>query len=234
MVRKPQSVAEPNPSRRVERTVGAETNPAAFAPANPTDNRKPLDWESKYPARARTEIWRESWYLAGLLLITPILMVALWLEAPKNLLGLTDQKYAPMMKYGLAWLGGMLGGTLFALKWLYHSVARQIWHMDRRPWRVFTPHISGGLATGVTALISSGVFRIFDQRAMGSRSLVIGVAFLVGYFSDSAIAKLTEIAETLFGASRGREKHLPANLQLSLPTPEHLPDEPVGSEPMAP
>jgi hypothetical protein len=33
------------------------------------------------------------------------------------------------------------------------------------------------------------------------------LGFLVGYFSDSAIAKLTEIAETLFGTIRAKEKH---------------------------
>jgi hypothetical protein len=36
---------------------------------------------------------------------------------------------------------------------------------------------------------------------------VIGLGFLVGYFSDSAIAKLTEVAETLFGTVRAKEKH---------------------------
>jgi hypothetical protein len=34
------------------------------------------------------------------------------------------------------------------------------------------------------------------------------MAFLVGYFSDNAVAKLTEIADTLFGTSRSKEKHI--------------------------
>jgi hypothetical protein len=38
---------------------------------------------------------------------------------------------------------------------------------------------------------------------------VVGVAFLTGYFSDSAVAKLTDIADTLFGTTRSKEKHGP-------------------------
>jgi hypothetical protein len=150
-------------------------NPAAFAPANPTDNRETLDWASKYPAEARRDMWLEGVYLAILLTAVPLLLLALWLEVPKRWFGLTDEKYVPVLKYGLAWLGGLLGGTLFSLKWLYHSIARQIWHVDRRLWRVFTPHISGGLAFAVVALVSSGIFRIFDRGATSSRSLVTTV-----------------------------------------------------------
>jgi hypothetical protein len=93
------------------------------------------------------------------------------------------------------------------IKWLYHSVARGSWHLDRRLWRIFTPHISGGLSFFVLALISSGALRIFDRKATESFALVVGLGFLVGYFSDSAIAKLTELAETLFGTIRAKEKH---------------------------
>ncbi len=180
----------------------------AFGQADPTDGRDLLDWQSKYTDPiARRAIRFKATYLATLLLVLPLAMVVLWLEYPKHLLHLSDQNYWPILKYGLAWFGGVLGGTLFDVKWLYHSVARQLWHMDRRLWRLFTPHISGGLAFAVVALISSGIMRIFDRRAVESLSLVIGIAFLVGYFSDSAIAKLTEIAETLFGTIRAKEKH---------------------------
>ncbi|MFZ5452450.1 MAG: hypothetical protein ACOZF2_11370 [Thermodesulfobacteriota bacterium] len=134
-------------------------------------------------------------------------MAILWLNYPKFWLGLSDQKYQRFLKYSVAWLSGVLGGTLFDIKWLYHSVARQMWHLDRRLWRLFTPHISGGLAFAIVVLISSGMFRIFDRQAVESLSQVVGVGFLVGYFSDSAVAKLTEIAETIFGTSRGRERH---------------------------
>jgi hypothetical protein len=87
------------------------------------------------------------------------------------------------------------------------TVARGLWHLDRRLWRIFTPHISGGLSFFVLTLISSGALRIFDSKATNSPALVVGLGFLVGYFSDSAIAKLTEVAETLFGTTRSKEKH---------------------------
>ncbi len=180
-----------------------------FAPDDPTDGGRKLgDWRSRYTEpSAKQGIRFEAIYLAVLLLGIPVAITFLWLEHPKYWLGIADFKYKSILKYGTAWLGGILGGTLFAVKWLYHSVAKQIWHLDRRLWRLFTPHISGGLAFAFIALISSGILRIFDRKAVDSLSLVLSVGFLVGYFSDSAIAKLTEIADTLFGASRGKEKH---------------------------
>jgi hypothetical protein len=179
-----------------------------FAPSDPLDGRELLEWESKYQdPKANRAIRVEAIYLSSLLFIVPAFILALWLEYPKKFLRASDVQYQSVLKYGLAWLSGTLGGILFDLKWLYHSVARQAWHLDRRLWRLLTPHISGGLAFAVIALIASGMFKVFDQRSVDSHSLVVGVAFLVGYFSDSAIAKLSEIAETLFGAARGKEKH---------------------------
>jgi hypothetical protein len=179
-----------------------------FAPVDPTDGRELLDWPSKYKEPgAKRGIRLEALYLALLLFGIPIAITILWLDYPKYWLGLSDQKYKIILKYGIAWLSGALGGTIFDLKWMYHSVARLNWHMDRRLWRIFTPHISGGLAFGFVAVISSGMLRIFDRQALESLSLVVGVGFIVGYFSDMAVAKLSEIALTLFGASQGKEKH---------------------------
>jgi hypothetical protein len=144
-----------------------------FGQADPTDDRDFLDWKSKYsdPA-ARQGIRFEAIYLASLLALVPVAMVLLWLEYPKRWLRLSDENYKPILHFGMAWLGGVLGGTLFDLKWLYHSVARQLWHLDRRLWRLFTPHISGGLAFAMVVLISSGLVRIFDSRAVNSLSSV--------------------------------------------------------------
>jgi len=164
-----------------------------------------LDWKSRYPDQeARRGIRAEAFYIGSLLVLVPILLLVLWLDYPKRWFGIPDAKYPAIFKFGVAWLSGTLGGTLFDLKWLYHSVARSIWHLDRRLWRIFTPHVSGGLAFAVVALVSSGVVRLFDSAAVQSGSLIAGIAFLIGYFSDSAIAKLSELAETLFGATRSK------------------------------
>ena len=185
-----------------------ETPDPGFAPANSTDGRQSLDWQSKYtdPA-AQKAIHREACYLATLFFGAPLLILLLWLEYPRYWLCTTDEQYRMLFVYSLAWLGGTFGGTMFDIKWLYHSVAKQIWHLDRRLWRVFTPHISGGLALVVVALISSGLLRVFDRCATESKSLVFGLAFLVGYFSDNSIAKLAEVAGTIFGSVRTNKKN---------------------------
>ena len=194
------------PDQNQDSGIAQVTHVPAFAPDDPTDGRSLLDWKSKYPKEAWRIIWIEAVYLFILLILPPILMLLFWLELPNRWFKLTDEKYRTVVTYTLAWFGGVLGGTLFDIKWLYHAVARQVWHLDRRLWRILTPHISGGLAFAMVALISSGL-PVFDREATQSRALVVGMAILVGYFSDSAVAKLSEIAETLFGASRGREKH---------------------------
>ena len=178
-----------------------------FAPANPSDGRQSLDWKSKYtdPA-ARRGIRFEACYLAALFFGAPLLILVLWLDYAKGWLCLTDEKHQILFRYCLAWISGLFGGTMFGIKWLYHAVAKQLWHIDRRLWRVFTPHISAGLACVVVALISSGLLQVFDSRAIESRSLVFGLAFLVGYFSDNTLAKLAEVAITLFGTARIGDK----------------------------
>ena len=180
---------------------------SAFGQSDPTDGRERLDWETKYPPKAVSAIRFEAWYLGFLLLLAPVALLVLWAGWPQCRLGLSDQKYHVAMKFGLAWAAGTLGGILFDIKWLYHSVARQLWHIDRRLWRVFTPHLSGGLAFFVIVLIESHIFTIFDRNITNRSVTVVGIALLTGYFSDSAVAKLSEIAETLFGTTRSKEKH---------------------------
>ena len=94
-------------------------NASAFGQADPTDGREPFDWKSKYDdPLAIKEIRREAVYLGVLLFAMPTVMTVLWLEYPKHLLHLSDEKYRPILKYGFSWAAGTLGGVLFDLKWL--------------------------------------------------------------------------------------------------------------------
>src|SRR5580698_1230801 len=137
-----------------------------FGASDPTDNRKLLEWRSRYPAEASKEIKFEAAYLGALLFATPLLLVAFYCHAPYYFWRVINTPLQQSVaRYGLAWIGGTLGGTLFAIKWLYHVVARELWNLDRRLWRLFTPHISGGLAFAVIALVSSGMMKIFDAKA---------------------------------------------------------------------
>lgn len=174
-----------------------------FGQSDPTDGRKRYCWESRYPPKAKSEIRIEACYLASLIALSPILMWVVSQHVPNGVWSRLDPAARNnATSYALAWLGGTLGGTLFASKWLYHSVARGWWNLDRRLWRLFTPHISGALAFAILVLIASGLTRILDPRAITSRSVVVGLSFLAGYFSDGAVAKLTELANTLFGSPK--------------------------------
>jgi hypothetical protein len=204
-----------------------------FGASDPTDNRKQLEWQSRYPSEAKRQISFEAWCLGLLLALAPVCLILLESRKPIWAWILVNQSSGDAIAhFGMAWIGGTLGGTLFAIKWLYHVVARGYWNLDRRLWRIFSPLLSGGLAFGVFALIASGVLKIFDQQATHSHAVTVGLSFLVGYFSDSAIAKLTEIADTLFGSSRSKEKHIPslaqgsANQDASHSEPEQKEGEP--------
>ena len=196
----PKAKRSSSPKRKVTTSTG-------FAPADFNDGRERWDWQTKYPPDALKIIKREWIYLLILLYTTPFLMLLIWSKWIWGNLGLGQERYSLLARFSYAWLGGMLGGILFDVKWLYHSVAKGLWHRDRSLWRIFTPHISGALAFSLVLLISSNLLKAFDQAAFGSSVSVVAVSFLVGYFSDSAVAKLTELSETLFGTTRkGRER----------------------------
>ena len=184
--------------------MGEEQPVPNFAPVDLTDNRKAFDWKSKYPEEAKKQIRWECAYLLALLFLAPIALLLLWLGHPRFWLGLSEAQYPTFAHYTYAWVGGTLGGTLFDLKWLYHSVAKGLWHLERRLWRMVIPHVSGGLAFAVVLLICSGLIKVFSVGELSRPPVVITMGFMVGYFSDSAIGKLTEVANTLFGSGGKR------------------------------
>ncbi len=168
-----------------------------FAPEDFTDGRKLGDWRSQYEPEALRSIRWEAAYLLAMLAIATVMMFLIWLGAPQKRLGLSNESTLVFARYTMAGLAGTLGGILFAMKWLYHSVAKHIWNLDRRWWRYFTPVISGGLAFATILIVES--FGVFDPNLVSTRARTSAFGFLVGLFSDNAMAKLAEVAQTLFG-----------------------------------
>ncbi len=180
-----------------------------FAPANPTDNRGAGDWESRYnDPVAKWWIRFEAGYLAVHLSAVVITVFCLeFFKLPAAPFSSVSTETALSNPLGWeqvlhAWMGGLLGGTIYATKWLYHVVAKNMWNVDRRLWRLFTPHLSGSLALSFVILLSSGLLVIVDRAELQSKWVCFAISFLVGYFSDNATAKMAEVAQTLFGAKK--------------------------------
>jgi len=175
-----------------------------FVAGDPTDGRCLGDWRTKYPPEARKKIIFEAMFLilhliAGLILIfiTPIIS-----ESIVKTLDIRSNYPFHSLSSVYALVGGLLGGTLFDIKTLYHSVARNCWNEDRRLWRLFVPYISGALSLIVIIAMQSGIISAFDKNSICKPENSLSISFIVGYFSDNAIAKLREIANTLLGPNR--------------------------------
>lgn len=171
-----------------------------------TDGRRKGDWKSRYDVDCQRHIKWEKKYLIYLISGCLIIPLLIGVAANDCFWGLTCG-FGNLKKYAFAFFGGTLGGTLFAVKWLVHSVAKNTWSLDRRLWRIFTPFLSGSLAFIVVLLINASLFN-GDGDSFSNLTIhkSYGIGFLVGYFSDNAIGKLTEIAQVFFGSSISQRK----------------------------
>jgi uncharacterized protein YacL len=196
-----------------ETPKGDEGAPEEWAPHDPTDGRGTGNWKTFYPTEAHKWIRIEALYLVIIFfasLAGVFYVVYSLCQLPKTgtpaIAEDQNQRCAPFLAYVGAWIAGTLGGCSFGIKWMYHSVARKIWHEDRRLWRFLSPHLSGVVALFMIFLVSSGLLQLFDKNFIERFVAVIAFSFLVGYFSDTALAKMAEIADTLFGATQ-QKKH---------------------------
>lgn len=176
-----------------------------FSPNDLTDGREPGHWQARYTdIVAKEAILWERKYLLIVFCCSIILPVALSIIFNCYLTQLCFD-YTNFKKYLFGWAGGTLGGTVFAAKWLYHSVAKNNWNIERRHWRVLTPHLSAALALIFIVLINSEMLNITTPKSLTIHKC-FGIGFLVGYFSDNAIGKLTELAQVIFGSGLSNKK----------------------------
>lgn len=200
--------ASDNPDAKPESLVVVDpksTVPVA-AQAN-TDGRQVGSAKSRYEEVYRKQQRAEGWYIFALLLgstgligLTPLGFI----EGLCSLVQTTPSITPNLRGCFLLAVSGLLGGTVYGAKWLYHAVAWGVWNEDRKLWRYLSPWISLGVAVGVGALIHSGFLRgtaAVDVPSTSGASLV-GTGFLIGYFSDKALAKMRDVTEVIFGETR--------------------------------
>jgi hypothetical protein len=131
-------------------------------------------------------------------LLCPVAMLIIALRWPQSILNISTPTWLTVSHYAYAWVGGMLGGSLFTMKWMYHSVAKGIWNQDRRLWRIFTPLLSAGVGFTVVVLSASRVLPLFGADTVQSNSGALAVSILVGYFSDLTMSRLADITLGVF------------------------------------
>jgi hypothetical protein len=187
---------QPNPSPKSE-----ELSDPGFAPADLLDGRVVGDWQTRYRG-ARRYIYLEAAYLLVLMAAAPTFIFLSWKGSVQRELGVAPSNYVVFAKAAYVWLGAMLGGTTFSMKWLYHVVAKGQWNADRRLWRIFTPHLSAATGFAFVALLASNLIGVLDQHTIREPAALLGISFIAGYFSDSTIAALAEFAEQYIGRRR--------------------------------
>ena len=169
------------------------------------DGRGLFEPKSKYSDKLRKEQKWEGVYLGGMLLVTlaALGLVGIGAIVPDGLPGTVSR---PAQRFILVALGGLLGGLVYGGKWLYHSIAKGLWHQDRRMWRILSPWISLGATIGIWSLMNAGFFPPVSESPSGSTSLTtfVGIGFVIGYLSDRFLAKMKELTEVLFGRSDSR------------------------------
>jgi hypothetical protein len=177
-----------------------------FAPDDLDDGRALYSPRSRWTRPAKIQIAAESLYLLTVLATTT--WVSLALLSPSPTLSQSSNAY---LSYAVsALVGGGLGGSLFAIKWLYHVVAKGLWNADRLLWRIFTPLVSGATALSISLFVVSGILIFIDTSVMTSPPALLSTAVLIGYFSDNAIAALAGLAERIFGPPSGhRTRNMP-------------------------
>lgn len=166
-----------------------------------TDGRKQYDWESKYPECAQKEMKKEAIYIAIILIIAFSLLIFIvggLIDKVGNLIGLDAKKTASLEGVIIYFFSGLLGGTIFGLKYFYRVVSRGYWSQDRKYWRFFSPWISACVAFVVGCMVLSGYINATQTQSFAAE---ICVGFITGYFADEAVGKMSEVATALFGSN---------------------------------
>jgi len=181
--------------------------------ASLTDGRDPGEYETRYPVSAWIQIGLEMVYLLaleGFALFALIAMALYVLHGAQG--GAIFDFIGPykgnerLVAYASIGLSGGCGGCTFALKWLYHTVAKRQWNRDRVIWRLTVPISSALLAVFSGLMIISGLVPFLSHAALMVPTTGAAYGFFVGLFSDNVLAALQKIAFNVFGTVDGKGK----------------------------
>ena len=179
-----------------------------------SDGRKPGQIRTRFNAAAWIQIVAELLYLVLWLGVCTwvLINIGYHVAAPEAANGseLPFHLQVPRDRTLLIWVSlaasGCVGGTAFALKWLYHSVAKDIWNADRLIWRLVVPGLSGVFAVFVAFMVAAGIVPFLSTGAFDQFYRALGTGFFLGYFSDNVLAKLQRLANQWFGVAGGEVK----------------------------
>ncbi len=171
------------------------------------DGRNVGDWNSRYETRAWIQISIEFVVLLLYLLVAGYFLLEAVTGKPESVTkeGLV---YSPALgvyfiEEHLKWIAlataGFVGGAVFDLKWLYHSVAKGIWNVDRCLWRIIVPFNSSMVSLFTGFLFASGVIPFLRNESFEDFYVLLGFGFVFGYFSDNILAALQNLAKQVFG-----------------------------------
>lgn len=163
-----------------------------------TDGRKPYEWTSKYPNEARSEMRGEAIYLGFILALSILGLLLNWCGLINSWLRVEESEIVSFDGILFYFFAGLLGGTIFGVKYFYRVVARGYWTQDRKYWRIFSPWISSCVALVVGCMVVSGYI---NAAQTPSTATGICIGFIAGYFADEAVGKMSEVAIALFGSS---------------------------------
>jgi hypothetical protein len=114
-------------------------------------------------------------------------------------------------------LSGIIGACIWSLYALSSHVSEaQDFDRNWAAWYFVRPFLGGGLAAGLYALLRAGLFTASSGASATSMIGVSALSFLVGLFTENAIYKLHDIADTVFGnppssPSAGQPTNPPGN-----------------------
>jgi hypothetical protein len=171
---------------------------------NDLDGRKPGDWKTRYAVDAWRQIRAEAVLLAVYFLVFGLVTAFLFFLSADFSIPVDSLKEGATLNvtrhHLIIFFVGSVGSTVFAIKWLFHSVANGLWHQDRLLWRIFVPLTGGVYALVILALFRQGIGLRPLSGGIGSDPMeTLALAFLIGYFADGVSGLLTNIANAIFG-----------------------------------